>query len=217
MKVKVPPRKVFQYRRADYEGMKRELRATLHDFQQMAETEDTEHLWTTFKKKTHSLMDKFIPSKMLRGNKSQKPWVTKQVKGLRRKQKVLFKRQHKTGAAKDIRQYRETKARLQKAERQSYWKYIENIVEVGNPDQEYQPKQKRLFNFIKSLRRDNSGIAPLKEKGRLHADPKDKAEIASMSQHGQRKTQKTYQSQMAHPSRPWKISQSLIRELLNCC
>ena len=114
MKVKVSPRKVFQYRKADYEGMKRELRATQHDFQQMAETEDTEHLWTTFKKKTHSLMDKFIPSKMLRGNKSQKPWVTKQVKGLRRKQKVLFKRQHKTGAAKDIRQYRETKARLQK-------------------------------------------------------------------------------------------------------
>ena len=157
--------------------MKRELRATLHDFQQMAETEDTEHLWTTFKKKTHSLMDKFIPSKMLRGNKSQKPWVTKQVKVLRRKQKVLFKRQHKTGAAKDIRQFRETKARLQKAERQSYWKYIENIVEVGNPDQEYQPKQKRLFNFIKSLRRDNSGIAPLKEKGRLHVDPKDKTDI----------------------------------------
>ena len=28
-----------------------------------------------------------------------------------------------------------------------------------------------------SLRRDNSGIAPLKEKGRLHADPKDKADI----------------------------------------
>ena len=75
MKVIVPPRKVFQYRKADYEGMKKELRATLHDFQQMAETEDTEHLWTTFKKKTHTLMDKFIPSKILRGNKSQKPWV----------------------------------------------------------------------------------------------------------------------------------------------
>ena len=54
---------------------------------------------------------------MLQENKPQKPWITKEVKCLRRKQKVLFKRQHKTGAAKDIRQYRETKVILQKAER----------------------------------------------------------------------------------------------------
>ena len=57
------------------------------------------------------------------------------------------------------------------------WKYIEDIIEVGDPDQEHQPKQKRLFNFIKSLRRDNSGIAPLKENGKVHANPKDKADI----------------------------------------
>ena len=177
MKVKIPQRKVFQYKKADYEGMKKELRASIHECQQKAESEDSEHLWTTFKKTTISLMEKFIPFKMLRGNKPQKPWVTKEVKRLRRKQKVLFKRQHKTGAAKDIQHYRETKARLQKAERQSYWRHIENIIEIGNPDQEHQPKQKRLFIFIKSLRRDNSGIAPLKEKGRLHDDPKDKADI----------------------------------------
>ena len=74
---------------------------------------------------------------------------------------------------KDIRHYKETKTRLQKAERQSSWRYIEDIIEVGNPDQEHQPKQKRLLSFIKSLRRDNSG----KEKGRLYDDPKDKADI----------------------------------------
>ena len=79
-------------------------------------------------------------------------------------------------ATKDIRQYRETKARLQKAERQSYWRYIENIIEVRNPDREHQPMQNRLYNFIKSLRRDNRDIAPLKEKGRLHDEPKDKAD-----------------------------------------
>ena len=78
MKVKVPPRKVFQYKKTDYEGMKKELRASLHEFQQKAESEDSEYLWTTFKKTTISLMEKFIPSKMLRGNKPQKPWVTKE-------------------------------------------------------------------------------------------------------------------------------------------
>ena len=101
--------------------------------------------------RTLSLMEAFIPSKMLRGNKPQKPWVIKEGKGLRRKQKVLVKRQHKTGEAKNIRHYKEAKARHQKAERKSYLRYIEDIIEVGNLDQEHQPKQKRLFNFIKSL------------------------------------------------------------------
>ena len=80
-------------------------------------------------------------------------------------------------AAKDIQHYKETKAKLQKAERQSYWKYLDNLIEVGDPGQEHQPKQKRLLSFVKSLRRDNSRIAPLKEDRCLHDDPKDKADI----------------------------------------
>jgi hypothetical protein len=33
----------------------------------------------------------------------------------------------------DLKRYKETKAHLQKAERQSYWKYINNIIEIGDP------------------------------------------------------------------------------------
>ena len=73
--------------------------------------------------------------------------------------------------------YKETKARLQKTERQSYWKFIDNIIEVGDPDQEQQPKQKRFWAYIKSLRKDSSEIAPLKDNGTFHANPKDKADI----------------------------------------
>ena len=78
----------------------------------------------------------------------------------------------------DLKRYKETKAHLQKAERQSYWKYIKNIIEIGDPDQEDRsPKQKRFWSYIKSLRKDTNGIAPLKDAGILHADAKDKADI----------------------------------------
>ena len=120
MKVKTPPRKVSKYWKADYAFMKSDLQAYQHEFEDRAETEDVECLWSTFKKNIHSLMDKYIPSKMLRGEKIQKPWVNKQVKSLPRKRKMLFKQQQMTGAAKDIPHYRETKARLQKAEGQFY-------------------------------------------------------------------------------------------------
>ena len=39
------------------------------------------------------------------------------------------------------------------------------------------PSKKRFWSFIKSLRKDTSGLAPLKDNGRLHTDPKDKANI----------------------------------------
>ena len=36
---------------------------------------------------------------------------------------------------------------------------------------------KRFWSFVKSLRKDNSGVAPLKDQGKMHADPVDKANI----------------------------------------
>jgi hypothetical protein len=84
----------------------------------------------------------------------------------------------KTKDKMGLKSYKETKAHLQKAERQSYWKYINNIIEIGDPDQEDRsPKQKRFWSYIKSLRKDTNGIALLKDAGILHADAKDKADI----------------------------------------
>ena len=36
---------------------------------------------------------------------------------------------------------------------------------------------KQFWRYVKSLRRDNSGISPLKQDGKLHNDSNDKAEI----------------------------------------
>jgi hypothetical protein len=36
---------------------------------------------------------------------------------------------------------------------------------------------KKLFTFIKNKKCENSGIAPLKENGNLHGDPKTKAKL----------------------------------------
>ena len=70
------------------------------------------------------------------------------------------------------------RARVQKAERQAYWRHTVNLKEIGYPENDQNPgKQKRFWTFIKSLRKDDCGIAPLKENGKMHADPKDKANI----------------------------------------
>ena len=185
--------------------MKTELRSCQAEFQESAKTEDVEHLWMTFKNKVHSLMESHIPSKILRGNRGQKPWVSRQVKTLMRKSKKLFRRQRKTKKAIEIRQYKETKAHLQKAERQSYWQYVDNIIEIGDPDQQHQPKQKRFWSYIKSLGRILEVSHPLKTTGDFMPTPKRKPTywIGSMSRHGQERTKQTYQYQMAILSHQW--------------
>ena len=55
---------------------------------------------------------------------------------------------------------------------------MDNIIEFGDPEKEENPgNQKRFWSYIKSLRKDTSGESPLKENGKMHADPKDKAAI----------------------------------------
>ena len=66
---------------------------------------------------------------------------------------------------------------VQKIERKSYWAYINGIIETSEPDNNHAPKQKRFWNYIKSLRKDSTGIASLKDNGRLFNASEDKADI----------------------------------------
>ena len=64
------------------------------------------------------------------------------------------------------------------AERQAYWNYLEKMIDLGGPEAEQQAgKMKRFWLFVKSLWKDNSGDIPLKEHGKMHADPVDYANI----------------------------------------
>ena len=48
----------------------------------------------------------------------------------------------------------------------------------SEPDTEEQSgKMKRFWSFVKSLRKDNSGVAPLKDQRKMHAYPVDKSNI----------------------------------------
>ena len=92
MKNTPAPRKIFQYRKANYEGFKRALNDFTPDFLQKATSpsSDINSLWTDFKCKIHELMEKYIPQKLVRGTKSKKPWIDKHMKSLYRKRIKLF-------------------------------------------------------------------------------------------------------------------------------
>ena len=172
------PRRIFKYQKADYDGFRQELKELTPSSLEKANTLDLNTLWIEFKSIIHQLMEKYIPIKTLRGKKKPKPWITKTIRALHRKKNKLFKKQKNTRKYKDTDRYRSMKAKVQKAERQAYWQYVENLIDVGDENCEQCPgKRKRFWSYIKSLRKDNSGVAPLKENGKMHADPLDKSNI----------------------------------------
>ena len=78
--------------------------------------------------------------------------------------------------------YKQLKHQVQKEQRHAYNTYIEKLIldlPTNDSDQSFnnQSKPKKLFSFIKPLRTDNSGVAPLKKEGQLVADTKQKASI----------------------------------------
>ena len=170
--------RIFKYQKADYDGFRQELKELTPSFLKKANTLDLNTLWIEFKSIIHRLMEKYISIRTLRGKKKPKPWITKTIRALHRKKNKLFKKQKNTRKYKDTDSYRRMKAKVQKAERQAYWQYVENLIDVGDENCEQRPgKQKRFWSYIKSLRKDNSGVAPLKENRKMHADPLDKSNI----------------------------------------
>ena len=61
------------------------------------------------------------------------------------------------------------------SERQAYWTDINDIIEVEGPEVDQHSKQKRFQSYIKSLRKDSTGVSPLKDNDLLFNSPKDKA------------------------------------------
>ena len=61
-KIAKPTRKVHIYRKADYAGFGEDLRNFKDDFLEQAERSDVNQLWTRFKDKIISGMEKYVPS-----------------------------------------------------------------------------------------------------------------------------------------------------------
>ena len=102
-------------------------------------------------------------------NKSRLPWVNNQLKKLINKKEKLYRKKKRN--PKYIEQYQKTKTKLQNEMRNSYWRYIENIIfdiEINEPDQpSFKNTPKKLDSYIKSQKNENTGIAPLRSEGTL--------------------------------------------------
>jgi len=179
-RIRKTPRKILLYNKADFES----LRKHLHDFSERLQSTKIDQasandIWNNFKDTLLKGIEKFIPSKMSK-SKVGYPWIDLEIKRLIRKREKLFHKARKSKDPSTQKHYKNFRAMVQKKIRDAYWKHVSNIFTLSDDDADIQKdvsKPKKFWSFVKSLKRDSSGIATLRENGFLRSDSKEKANI----------------------------------------
>ena len=165
-----PKRKCYLFSKADWNSLNKassEISSEIHDM--LLNGKNVNELWTYFKETLKGKIDLFVPSR-LRGGRPRTPWINRDIKKLLKKKQRLFIQARKSGLWNNYKNFqRECKRTIRRAE----WNYMNNIIEKGLK----QKNNKPFWQYIKSRRQDNIGIAPLKENSTLYSDSVSKARI----------------------------------------
>ncbi len=171
---KPPKRNIRLWDKADFDEIRQRVRQFTSDLiAKHSPDTPVEELWSKIRSEINSLMEELVPTKMSSTRWNQ-PWINRKVKQLRRGKKRCHKRARQTKSNQWWSKYRELQKLVQAECRRAYSEYMRHII-CG--EYEGEAKNKRFWSYVKSLRRDSCGVAPLKKDGVTHIDNQAKAEI----------------------------------------
>ena len=173
-------REIFLWKKADLDGMRSNAKDWADQFVANNDTSTpVETLFAETQQSLDRLVRNHVPSKMSSSRFNQCWFDTNTKRMCRKKTRAYKKAKHISSKsdssakakAKAWNRYHIIKRETQRLCRQTYNKYLVDLIDSdpGN--------NKRLGALIKSLRCDQTGVAPLKEGHILHCDPKRKANI----------------------------------------
>jgi hypothetical protein len=132
---------------------------------------DINTIWETFKRKPKAAIDENIPSKIFKKNKNL-PWMTKSLRRMMRRKVRLYRAARKSKQWTEYKKHqKECKKQFHKEEAQ----YVNNIITEGLEKNDRKP----FWGYANSKKQENIGIAPLRHKGSMTNDSKEKANILS--------------------------------------
>jgi len=167
-------RKILLFDKANWDEIRQGIKYFAHSNINSGDTLNVQDLWDAFKSTLNSLIDKHIPSKIISG-KHHLPWINSAIKKIMKKRDRLYNKMKKSKNNAAFAKLKKIKALLQKKTRYAYWDYMNNIV--CDTTEHKHGTTKRFWGFIKSLRNESCGVAPLREDGILKSSSSDKAEI----------------------------------------
>jgi len=172
---KKKPRKVYIFKSADMDSIKDDINQYRNE-QLRADLEagDTNDTWEKFKKALYDILNKHIPQRTVR-DKTKLPWVNTRIRRLTRRRKRARRKAKESGRNSDWKRYHKLTKQLKQQLKEAHQEYITDIFSDSSKG-----INKKAWAYIKSKRKDNIGIPPLKNTdGTLCDEAHQKAEILS--------------------------------------
>ena len=126
----------------------------------------------TLQKDLEKIIEDCVPSKHS-STRSNQPWFNTATKRVLRRKSRAFKKARRTNKERDWRRFQRLKKEAQLTCRRAYYKFTYDVIHSDPASR----RNKKLGALIKSKRLDNLGVAPLKDRGFIHCDPRTKANI----------------------------------------
>ena len=167
------PRHIYIYSKADMQSLKNDIKHYAeNEFKEHCESLDMNETWEQFKETLQTMMNKYIPQRMMRQN-CKLPWINTKIRRLIRRRKRARAKAKKTKVKANWDRYITLDKQLKTELREAQTQYLTEMFS-GDTNR----LNKKTWSYIKSRRRDNVGIPPLRNvNGRLCEEAHEKAEI----------------------------------------
>ena len=170
---KPPRRKILLWKRADIDSIRKRAHQVSVDFTTKYNTSTpVEDRAEALQLELAQIIDDCVSSKMS-STRANQPWFNSDTKRILRRKSRAFKKARRTNNTKHWARFKRLKKEARKVCRYTCNKHVRDIINSESAN----GRNKKLGALVKSKRRDQTGIAPLKDGGFLHTDPKAKANI----------------------------------------
>ena len=169
---KVVKRKIYKWYSVDWIEINENLSQFKQTFLELAANRTVEENWCELKQHINKLINDNVPHKWS-STRYNLSWFNRELTRMTKCKQRLYNKAKQTQSQADWDRYKQCKKDTTSAIRKAHNEYVEQKLIRGLEEGSTKP----FWRYVKSLRRDNSGISPLKQDGKLHNDPKDKAEI----------------------------------------
>ena len=168
------PKWVYRiYRKAGWDSLRHDLAQFSKEYVQSDHLSRTvDENWAMLKSAMQQAVNKHIPQKKLSG-RCNLPWLSTDIKrDIRRKQRAFNKVKNKE---RDWGHYRAIRKHIKRQLAIAHDSYIKDLLEI-----QPQEKPKRFWSYIKSKKKDSTGVSALKlPDGTTISDSKSKAGLPS--------------------------------------
>ena len=162
---KKKPREVYIFKRANAQKIKSLLTDMRNEFLDTYMNKDIEENWHFFKDNILKAVKEHVPTKTIKGN-ADLPWLSRKVKKLLKRRKRKYEKEKVTGNESDWNDYKILQKQLKVEIKRAHDSYLESIFESDKKE----IINKRLWSYMKLLKREKVGIDALGEDGKVVRD-----------------------------------------------